>query len=227
MPFETEEFLSLRPFLYHVTARENADALADSPVLQPAETLLHWAGRPDLIRQRRREDISISAGVHRVVIKDQKPLIAENVQLPNGWEFGDLIALLNRHVFFWPGTAAGPIRRGRRLRVKYEAERPLVVRVRTSSLFEANPASIPLFSAFNTGAPRMQNGQRVPRGPRLFTTADDFSRRASAVVEVVFRSHVVLPDDAELSTEAGWRRLAPVLEGDNGSGKGALEPLGT
>jgi hypothetical protein len=208
MAFDIKDFVALRPFLYHVTARENAAPLADAPVLQPAETLLRWAGRPELIRERRREDTPVTAGVHRLVLKDQKPLVAGNLQLPDGWEFGDLIAFLNRHVFFWPGTAVGPIRQGRRLHAHYEAESPLVVRMRTSALFDANPEGIPLFAAFNTGAPRRQHGQRVARGPDLFVIAADFPRRASEVVEVVFRSQVLLPADAEVSTEAGWKRLA-------------------
>lgn len=209
MAFDIEQFAALRPFLYHVTARENAGPLADTRVLQPAETLLRWAGRPELVRERRRDDLSVKAGVHRLVLKDQKPLIEANVQLPVGWEFGDLVAYLNRHVFFWPGSADGPIVQGQRLHSHYEADSPLVVRVRTASLLAANPEGIPLFAAFNTGAPRRQRGERVARGPDLFTIAADFPRRAFEVVEVVFRSQVPLPEDAEVAAESGW-----VLLGD-------------
>ena len=47
------------------------------------------------------------------------PLVAGNLQLPGGWEFGDL-----------------------------------VVEIRTAALLGASPEGMPLFAAFNTGAPR-------------------------------------------------------------------------
>lgn len=207
MAFEIDRFIRLRPFLFHVTARENADALADTLTLQPADTLLRWAGRQELSRVRRRESIAVQAGVHRIVLKDQAPLIAANAELAPGWDFADFIEFLNRHVFFWPGTARGPIAHGQRLHSRYESDGPLVLRIPTEDLFAANATELVRFAAFNTGAPRMTGGRRSPRGPDLFQIASEFPRRASEVVEVAYRSSVALPETTEAWTGTQWDAL--------------------
>jgi hypothetical protein len=77
------------------------------------------------------------------------------------------------------------------------------------ALIEANPDATMLYSAFNSGAPRMQHGRRVSRGPGVFSTAAEFERRESEVVEIVFRSPVQLPVATELWDGHGWTALSP------------------
>ena len=142
MAFLISAFTRLRPFAYHLTDRANLRPLASRRLLEPAADLLARAGHANAVRSRRAELMPIWVEGQRVVLKDHKPLIFANAELP-------------------------------------------------------------LFCPFNSGAPRMQSGQRVPRGPDLFTPAGRFSRRASDVVELVFEGSVVLPETTQFRF-AGW-----------------------
>lgn len=157
-----------------------------------AELMLR-AGRPDLIRWRRSDSVTVQLESGPVVIKDQRPLIEANLSLDGLWQLGDFVEYLNQHVFFWPGRADGPVTHGLRLLARYDASAPLVLRVATRDLVTANANGEPLFCAFNSGSPRQQKGQRVRRGPHLFAPAEIFARREREVVEVAFRSRVILP----------------------------------
>jgi hypothetical protein len=85
------------------------------------------------------------------------------------------------------------VRHGRRLLQRYEADAPVVLKIPTADLFSADSDSVLLFCAFNSGAPRKQNGVPVRRGPDLFVPATEFTRTRGQVVEVAFRSLVALP----------------------------------
>ena len=91
---------------------------------------------------------------------------------------------------------------------RYEADAPVVLKIPTADLFSGNSDSVPLFCAFNSGAPRMQNGVPVRRGPDLFVPATKFTRTRGRVVEVAFRSSVALPPTTRVRSEAhGWTDL--------------------
>ena len=146
-------------------------------------------------------------GDHELVARDQDPLREGNCALPEGFEFEDLIGLLNEHVFFWPGTAEGPIAAGRNHFGRYVEEHGAqVLRLPTTSALTANPR--PLFCRYNSGAPRCNPRiGRSPRGWETFVTADQFYGRPSDVVECVYRGAVTLPKDAEyflLNDRALW-----------------------
>ncbi len=208
MPINTERFAELRPFLYHVTARANRDALARDRKLWPAADLMRRAGRSDLIRWRRPDSVVLQVDSELVVIKDQRPLVEANLSLDGSWQLADFVEYLNQHVFFWPGRATGPIAHGKRLQERYRASTPLVLRVATRDLIGANQGSEPLFCQFNSGAPRQNQGKRARRGPHLFEPADRFARRESEVVEFAFRAAVSLPTSVEVYTAGGWEVLA-------------------
>jgi hypothetical protein len=204
MTFLLSEFTRLRPFAYHVTSRDNLPALRSSRRLRTTESLLRQAGRIDLLRQRRAQYVALETPDGVVVLKDQGPLIEANIALAEGWDFGDFVAFLNGFTFFWPGTDESPIGPGRRLLEHYEADGPLVLRARTTDLLEANRGVSPQFCPFNSGAPRYSAGQPAQRGPDLFTSASQFPRRASEVVELAFPTDVLLPATTEHRTTVGW-----------------------
>jgi hypothetical protein len=205
--FEISEFLHLRPFVYHVTDRANLPRLQTDRGMRPAESWLADAKRRDLLGTWRPDSTALPLDGGVVVLKDQKPLIEANTLLTGGWTFGDFVTYLNRHVFFWPGRADGPIGPGSRLLQHYEAEGPAVLRLPTAELLAVNSSVAPLFCAFNSGSPRCQHGERVPRGPNLFTSADRFPRRASQVVELTFAAEIRLPASTELRADDGWVSL--------------------
>jgi hypothetical protein len=201
MSFTLDDYARLRPYLYHVTARENLARLRRTRRLDPAATIIEQASRLDLKRSRRPEAIVVSLNGDFITLKDQRPLIAANVALKAPWQFGDFVEYLNSHVFFWPGDALTPLVSGQRLLAHYASELPLIIRVPFLSLLANNPDREPLFSPFNSGAPRMQRGKPVERGPDLFRPANRCPRRPHEVIEVAFRSSVLLPDDTSIAGE--------------------------
>ena len=178
-------------------------------VLEPANSLFRAAGRPDLQRSRRRGHIDIKIDGDIIRIRDQDPLHRGNVRLLDGWTFEDLVSHLNDHIFLWPGTEAGPNSYGQRHFDRYISEKPVVLRFRTVEILSSNKGAEALFSKYNSGAPRCTGGKGSPRGPRVFVNSAGFGYPASAVVEVTFRSRVLLPQMTEMarSTLGPWTRL--------------------
>ena len=201
MSFTLDRYAVLRPFLYHVTARENLARLERTRRIEAASAILRKAGREDLVRARRAEPLTVTVGQDSVILKDQHPLVAANVTLVSGWTFEDFVEYLNDHVYFWPGDAMTLVRPGDRLLAHYAPESPLILRVPFTALVAANSDLPPLFSPYNSGAPRMQRGKGVKRGPDLFSAAEQFRRRPHQVVEVAFPGGVVLPSDTTVAGE--------------------------
>lgn len=195
--FTISEFTRVRPFAFHLTDRANLQPLVHRSILEPATDLLARAGRASAVQSRRADLMPIWVDGQRVILKDHKPLVFANAELAPGWAPGDFVEFLNRHVFFWPGNERGPVKYRERLFSAYEADTPAVLRTPTADLIAENRGLTPLFCPFNSGAPRMQSGQRVPRGPDLFAPAGEFPRRASRAVELVFRGAVVLPESTQ------------------------------
>ncbi len=138
-----------------------------------------------------------------------------NVDLTPGWAFADLIAHLNRRVFFWPGDGTGPITAGQNHFQRYRTESPVIVRCRFDSLRRVNAGNAPQFCRFNSGAPRQNAGEPIPRGPDSFLPAGRFTHGRSNVVEVTFLDRVRLPDDSEVARrfDGPWESLASTAVG--------------
>ena len=124
------------------------------------------------------------------------------MKLPDDWTFKRWLKHLNSFVFFWPGSAQGPIRSGVAHFNRYADEHPALVRIPMQDLLKANPDSPPCFSRYNSGAPRQSQGQGSPRGPDTFTCGSVFSQshQPCDVVEVAFKTSVNLPDTMDLAT---------------------------
>jgi len=120
------------------------------------------------------------------------------MELTGGFTLEDFVEALNVRVFFWPGKDEGPVRSGENHFARYASERPAMLRCLFQSLKSANPSAVPLFCPYNSGAPRIVNSKKSPRGPDTFLKACDFPRTSSEVVEVTFLREIVLPPDTEL-----------------------------
>jgi hypothetical protein len=209
MPISLHRFCELRPFVYHLTDHINRLSLLETGEIFPAGELLEKAGMREVARVRRKIPLTLETERRPIVLKDQRPLIFANVELQDGWSEADFVEHLNRHVFFWPGDSNGPVKHGQRLFGAYEASQPLVVRIPTADLIKSNQHCEPMFCQFNSGAPRMQGGRRVLRGPNLYLSAEAFPRPASKVVELVFGGRVTLPGSTEIRIGEGlWQRLS-------------------
>src|SRR5579864_8684024 len=210
MPFALRTFSAARPYAYHLTSRDNLRLIREECCLECASGLIVRAGRPELLRQRRRRHILIRVREADIQLRDQAPLHEANIAFQDGWQLGDLVEELNRLVFFWPGTAYGPNLYGRRHFARYQNENPVLVRIATAALMAQNPEATPLFCCFNSGAPRYSGGRASPRGRNTFVPANHFSGGLSDVVELTFPDRVLLPTSTEYgSTPDGpWYDLA-------------------
>ena len=196
------DFAATRPRVYHLTARSNMDRIRAAGSLIPAAEHFRAAGREDLVRSRRAQAVALTPGVS---IRDQAPLYEGNCGLADGFTFADLIALLNEHVFFWPGTAEGPIRPGRNHIGRYAGSEDVVVlSLPTLALLQANAAVPARCCRYNSGSPRCNRGRRSPRHAGLFVPMSEWEGTPGDVVELVFRGRVVLPFDDVTITRGGW-----------------------
>jgi hypothetical protein len=192
------QLISQRPWLYHMTSRENLGIIRNDRRLKSAASLLASAGLASDARVRRRTHRRILVNGHECLLRDQAPLHPGNIALDDDSTFDDVVELLNRFVFFWPGTDAGPSDYGNRHFRRYESERPVVLRVPTADLMRSTtPRSVRL-CRYNSGAPRCSGGRKSPRGRSTFIPMADFPDRVGDVVEVVVETSAILPSSTQL-----------------------------
>lgn len=189
-----DQLLTLQPYLYHLTAAENARSILARGEILSARAILAAAGHVELLRDRRTKDTVIKVAEASFRLRDQRPLQLGSIQLERGTSFEEFVEILNSLVFFWPGGVDGPIEMARNHFERYMHESPAMLRVRLDDLVQANPSVEPKVSACNSGAPRCNpvTGKGV-RGPNTFVTLDRFQGSAGVVREVVFADRVVLP----------------------------------
>src|SRR4028119_1783767 len=210
MAFSLDRLAALRPFLFHLTAVGNLECIREGGMLERTAALLERAGRPEVLRARRRNGERVTVDGAEVHVRDQAPLHRGNVDLPPGWGFEDLVELLNRQVFFWPGDERGPIGYGQRHFETYAAEAPVILRAPFRSIVDANPDNPPRFCRFNSGSPRRVGGRASPRGPETFQTAGACDYPPGEVVEVTFENRAFLPPDTLFarSLDGPWEQLS-------------------
>lgn len=207
MAISRERLLSLRPFLFHLTASSNLNRIVETGRIESAGNLAASARREDLLRERRRSHERIQIDGAEVELRDQCPLHAGNMTLEPGQTLGDFVALLNARVFFWPGTGTGPIPYGMRHYQRYAAEKPSILRVGTAVLLDENPSRQPLLCRYNSGSPRCSNGAKSPRTSHTFVAEEEADFTAGEIVEITFIDYVKLPPSFELGDHpcGPWR----------------------
>ncbi len=211
------EFATKRPWLYHLTAASNVARVRRMGRLSSAAVLLVAGGHPEFVRRRRSEMLEVQVGTEIVHVRDQQPLHRNSMELSGGWSFEDWVAHLNDFVFFWPGSAGGPIDPGLRHFDRYANEHPALIRVPTAHVFAANHRVSPQFSGYNSGSPRCWCGRPSPRGPGTFASGSRFARPVSRVVEVAYRKAALLPKTGERAEgpQGPWRPLFAVSRSDD------------
>jgi hypothetical protein len=190
MAFELGTYAKLRPTLWHLTHRDNLGLIRTTRTLLPASELF-----PGPVQGPRRIR---HVGKDGVILRDQDLLNEKSVDL-EGATFADFIRDLNRRVFFWSGTARGPVRAGRKALSRY-ATTDIVLRVSFEDIVKDHA---PQFTNCNSGATRMQKGHRVRRGPTTFAVGADCLFSPGDVIEVTFLGQVRLPLSTEWSEALG------------------------
>jgi len=161
------------------------------------------------MRTPRRGPKTVTFEGRKILLRDQDYLHRGNMALPRGFSFADLVEAINRRIFFWAGTSAGPVPSGLRHFQRYHEERPVILRLPFESLVGSNRSIHPLFCPYNSGSPRCTNGSKSPRGPDTFLPADAFNRAPCQVVEVTFNTQILLPPSTEIGMhpEGPWKKF--------------------
>src|SRR5579864_9480287 len=160
MAFSRIQYSDLRPYLWHLTHRQNLELIKQSSRLLSAESLGGGSIEPRFVRHL--------SGISPV-LREQDLLHKNCVQLEPGCSWSDLLHELNRRGFFWSGWHDRPVRQGRSAIGRY-CETDILIRV---PFLDVAPESTPYFTRCNAGATRMQHGKRILRGPGTFKSASD------------------------------------------------------
>jgi len=210
---DINHFITLRPFLYHLTDRENfKNLIKNGGVLFSTKELVQRSSLPDeekkefIIKRRPKHEVLNADGMF-ISIRDQRPISISNLEkcIPKDWTVGDYIKLLNKWVFFWP-----TLHRLTSHYTRYSSEKPIIIKIDTSSLFTINDN--PKFCRLNSGATRSNvayNGAPPPRGYDTFLNVYDYSFSPSTVAEVTFADSCTLPNKVHFGgkPEGPWKDL--------------------
>jgi uncharacterized protein DUF7002 len=209
MGIDIQDIIRLRPYLFHLTDSRNVDRILRTRVLESASQIMSVAGREDLAAVKRPTHVKVSVGLDDIFLRDQAPLHAGNMKLPPAWEFDTFIRSLNMRVFFWPGSAAGPIDYGVRHFNRYQAERPTILRIRLASFLDANQGMELEVCRYNSGSPRWSRGVPAQRGASTFINPAHAAFSASQIVEITVAGNVKLPSDAEIGPQPSGPWVCP------------------
>jgi hypothetical protein len=212
MAIDLERFVEIRPLMFHLTASNNLPRIRSLRQLESAAILLARAGLHDEMTRRRPENQIITVDDIEVCLRDQTPLHERNVEFAEGWDFSQVVALLNQRVFFWPGSNMrhGPNDHGFRFYERYEHEDLAVLRVPTRDLLKSNSDNPPEFCRYNSGSPRCSRGRGSPRGSDTFLTASCCNFLEREAVEVAFVGKAVLPDSTSIR-RFSWTSWDPLF----------------
>jgi O-acetyl-ADP-ribose deacetylase (regulator of RNase III) len=203
-----EKLFEVWPYCYHVTSGTNLNSIYRVRTLFPAATIFKEAGQHGICRERRTEDIVLRLDGHDVLIRNQSALSPEALDLAPGELLEDYVSCLNSRVFFWPGTASGPVDDGVRM-CHRAAAGSIILRVPTRSLVSANPAAEVYISTCNTGAAWLDNGRKSRRGREVFELVNGFSGNPASIQEISFVTDIRLPTDTtnSASVTGPWHAL--------------------
>lgn len=205
---DLKNFINKRPYLYHLTHETNYQNILDSGIILSTTKIIEQSGvsnKDEFLRSRREEHTLVNINGVEYHIRDQGPIFPNALKkcVKGGWDSGDFIKHLNDRVFFWSTK-----RRLQRHYKRYEDENPIIFKISSELLFEANTTP-PLFCRLNSGATRPHpyyGGEAPPRGPDTFLEADNYNRNISTIAEVTFIDKCELPQKVELgrSPQGPW-----------------------
>ena len=206
-----QEFCKERPYLYHLTDRQNLPLILDSRTLLSttdiAQMALSKEDAKDFLRSKRNNHLTLSVNGINYKIRDQNPILLKVLErsLTNGMRAGEFIELLNKRVFWWP-----TVDRLTRHFNRYVNERPIILRVSTVDMLELNK-NVELCH-LNSGATRCHpayGGNAPTRGEESFLAPKHYDRNISSVAEVTFVRRCKLPEIAWISSNPSgtWRQV--------------------
>jgi hypothetical protein len=197
---DINKFIQLRPYLYHLTDKNNLCLILKKRKLLSTKSLIELSGNDtynvfNLERREGHAQIKINNTI--VSIRDQKPISETNLSkcLTNGWTCSDFYDYLNSRVFMWP-----TIKRLESHYNTYSDENPIILRFSTSEIIELNPHV--KFCRLNSGATRSHpkyKGAPPQRGENTFLSANDYGFPAAGVAEATFEQFCNLTREIYIS----------------------------
>lgn len=199
---DIQKFIENRPYLYHLTSKENAKQIIAQKRILSANGLIALSKNKTHLpvqRQRRITHYELEIDGLSYFLRDQRPISEKALAkcLTDGWEVGDFLFHLNDRVFMWP-----TLDRLWRHFTRYEAEKPVIFRFPTRELFEVNPHVE--FCRLNSGATRANShlgGKPPERGPKTFLPANEFHLTIREVAEVTFPKQCNVNIEFAMSSE--------------------------
>ena len=206
-----QKFISLRPFLYHLTDENNIGNIINSRMLLSTQRIVvssNIIDKQHFLRSKRNNHEIIYSGLQQYKIRDQQPIsiCALSKCLTDNWTTGDFIEHLNKRVFFWC-----TIDRLKRHFDRYINENPVIIKCSTADVLELNGARVE-YCRINSGATRANShlgGIAPVRGSNTFFRSDLFPLTSGKVVEVTVLDHCLLPEDCFISDspKGPWQSL--------------------
>ncbi|HEY5463227.1 MAG TPA: hypothetical protein VIJ95_08220 [Hanamia sp.] len=184
---EIEKFIQDRPYLYHLTSKENAMKIINQKSLYSTNRLIDLSGNADyqkIKRERRIGHKEIIIGNQSYFLRDQRPIseLALSKCLTHNWKVADFLEHLNDRVFMWP-----TLDRLWRHFNRYSVENPVIFRFPSNEIIELNPHA--KFCRLNSGATRANSylgGKAPDRGPDTFLLATNYNLSVRSIAEVTF-----------------------------------------
>lgn len=186
---EIEKFIQDRPYLYHLTSKENALKIINQKRLYSTNRLIDLSGNPDykkIKRERRIGHKEIIIDNKSYFLRDQRPIseLALSKCLTHNWKVADFLEHLNDRVFMWP-----TLERLWRHYNRYAGENPVIFRFLSNEILELNPHA--RFCRLNSGATRANSylgGKAPDRGPDTFLLATNYNLSVRSIAEVTFEA---------------------------------------
>lgn len=184
---EIKKFIQDRPYLYHLTSKENAQNIINERRLFSTNKLIDLSDNIEnqkIKRERRIGHIEIKIGDKTYLLRDQRPIseLALSKCLTDNWKVADFLEHLNNRVFMWP-----TLDRLWRHYNRYDKENPVILRFPSIEIISLNPHA--KFCRLNSGATRANSylgGKAPDRGPSTFLAAEDYNLPVRSVAEVTF-----------------------------------------
>lgn len=205
-----QEFCKERPYLYHLTDKDNLPLILNSRTLLStvdiAQMALSKEDAKNFLQSKRENHCTLSVNGTDYKIRDQNPILMKVLErsLSDGLTTGEFIELLNKRVFWWP-----TIDRLNRHFNRYVNEHPVILRVSTSEMLALNK-NVELCH-LNSGATRCHpsyGGNAPTRGIESFLSPSNYDKSIASVAEVTFVNKCQLPEIVWVGrTPAGqWRQ---------------------
>jgi len=209
-----QDWLRLRPFLYHFAPRENIRQVIERREMYSAQKIVEMAIEHDpdqivdavsFLSTPRSSAVSLRIGKRecdRFFLNNQEPMTRGKCFANLECSPEEFVRTLNALIFFWPGDAEGPRTKGQHAS-SFAARYAHFAILRFRFADVHNRSGALRFCGCNSGAP--QKRDRIRRSTAIFRSFDEPAIVGQAV-EVVAEGSLCLPETIEYreNSQSPW-----------------------